>query len=187
MAKVGGSLDAAGRAMLEEDLRSPCTEEIAVFRAFARTVEAGQKQFIVLDTAPTGHTILLLDAAEAYHREVLETQADMPEAVRQLLPRLRDPALCHILIVTLAEATPVHEAERLQGDLARAGIKPYAWVINQSLLASSTHDPLLAERGRYELPFIGRVAGELSPRCALIAWKAVPPIGEEGLAGFLSD
>jgi arsenite-transporting ATPase len=185
LAKVGGTLDVAGRAMLEEDLRSPCTEEIAVFRAFARTVDAGQKQFVVLDTAPTGHTILLLDAAEAYHREVLRTQADMPEAVRELLPRLRDPELCHCIIVTLAEATPVHEAERLQADLARAGIKPYAWVINQSLLASGTKDPLLAERGHYELPFIRRVADELAPRCALIAWKAVPPVGEAGLLNLL--
>ena len=185
MTKRAARSTRAGR-LLEEDLRSPCTEEIAVFRAFARTVEAGQEQFVVLDTAPTGHTILLLDAAEAYHREVLRTQADMPEAVRQLLPRLRDPGFTSLL-VTLAEATPGARGGALQGDLARAGIKPYAWVINQSLLASGTHDPLLAERGRYELPFIGRVAGELSPRCALIAWKAVPPIGEAGLAGFLSD
>ncbi|MCR6632979.1 MAG: arsenical pump-driving ATPase, partial [Magnetospirillum sp.] len=107
LAKAGAGLDAAGRAMLEEDLRSPCTEEIAVFRAFARTVDEGRNGFVVLDTAPTGHTILLLDAAEAYHREVLRTQADMPEAVRQLLPRLRDSAFTRVLIVTLAEATPV--------------------------------------------------------------------------------
>ena len=121
LAKAGKSLDAGGQAMLEEDLRSPCTEEIAVFRAFARTVDEGRDGFVVLDTAPTGHTILLLDAAEAYHREVMRTQGDMPESVRQLLPRLRDPAYTHVLIVTLPEATPVHEAERLQGDLAVTG------------------------------------------------------------------
>ena len=124
-------LDAAGRAMLEEDLRSPCTEEIAVFRAFARTVDQGEDRFVVLDTAPTGHTILLLDAAEAYHREVMRTQTDMPQAVRALLPRLRDRDFTKAIIVTLPEATPVHEAERLQEDLARAGITPFAWVINQ--------------------------------------------------------
>ena len=183
--KTGKSLDANGLAMLEEDLRSPCTEEIAVFRAFAKTVEAGQNAFVVLDTAPTGHTILLLDAAEAYHREVMRVQGDMPESVRQLLPRLRDPAYTRVIITTLAEATPVHEAERLQQDLARAGIKPYAWVINQSLLASGTHNPLLAERGRYEIPFIRKVAEELSPRCALIPWLAEPPIGAKGLAGVM--
>ena len=147
LAKAAPNLDANGRAMLEEDLRSPCTEEIAVFRAFARAVDAGQDGFVVLDTAPTGHTILLLDAAEAYHREVSRTQGEMPEAVRQLLPRLRDPAFTRVLIVTLAEATPVHEAERLQADLRRAGIEPFAWVINQSLLASGTRHPLLRERG----------------------------------------
>ncbi len=171
LAKAGGALDAAGRAMLEEDLRSPCTEEIAVFRAFARTVHQGRDGFVILDTAPTGHTILLLDAAEAYHREVLRTEADMPEPVRLLLPRLRDPAYTRAIIVTLAEATPVHEAARLQEDLLRAGIRPFAWVINQSLLASGTTDPLLRERGRYEAPFMARVTQELSPRTALIAWR----------------
>ena len=183
--KTGKNLDASGLAMLEEDLRSPCTEEIAVFRAFAKTVEAGKNAFVVLDTAPTGHTILLLDAAEAYHREVMRVQGDMPEAVRQLLPRLRDLAYTRVIITTLAEATPVHEAERLQQDLARAGIKPFAWVINQSLLASGTHNPLLSERGRYEIPFIRKVAEELSPRCALIPWLAEPPIGAKGLAGIM--
>lgn len=174
LAKAGGNLDAAGRAMLEEDLRSPCTEEIAVFRAFARTVDQGKDRFVVLDTAPTGHTILLLDAAEAYHREVLRTQADMPEAVRSLLPRLRDPEYTRTIIVTLAEATPVHEAERLQQDLARAGIVPFAWVINQSLLASGTTDPLLAQRGYYERPFIARVADELAQRTTLLPWSVAP-------------
>jgi arsenite-transporting ATPase len=179
--KAGKSLNASGRAMLEEDLRSPCTEEIAVFRAFARTVDEGKDGFVVLDTAPTGHTILLLDAAEAYHREVMRTQGDMPEAVRQLLPRLRDKAFTHVLIVTLPEATPVHEAERLQGDLARAGIEPEAWVINQSLLASGTHDPLLCQRGIYEIPFIRRVVDSPGKKSALIPWLAEAPIGEHGL------
>jgi uncharacterized protein YjbI with pentapeptide repeats len=171
LAKAGANLDAAGRAMLEEDLRSPCTEEIAVFRAFACTVDQARNQFVVLDTAPTGHTILLLDAAEAYHREVLRTQADMPEAVRALLPRLRDPEFTRPIIVTLAEATPVHEAERLPQDLARAGITPYAWIINQSILASGTTDPLLTQRGSHEIPFIEQVVTQLARRTALIPWQ----------------
>lgn len=184
--RAGRHLDASGRALLEEDLRSPCTEEIAVFRAFARTVDAGRDGFVVLDTAPTGHTILLLDAAEAYHREVMRTQGDMPESVRLLLPRLRDPAYTRILIVTLPEATPVHEAERLQADLARAGIAPYAWVVNQSLLASGTTDPRLAQRGASELPLIDRVQGEPCPRCALVPWLAQAPIGPAGLASVVA-
>ncbi len=182
LAKAGKNLDANGRAMLEEDLRSPCTEEIAVFRAFARTVDEARDGFVVLDTAPTGHTILLLDSAEAYHREVLRTQGDLPEAVRQLLPRLRDPAFTRVFIVTLAEPTPVHEAERLQADLRRAGIEPHAWVINQSLLASGTADAVLALRGAYEIPFIERVADATrKDRVALIPWLPVPPVGIAGL------
>lgn len=185
LAKAGQHLDAGGRAMLEEDLRSPCTEEIAVFRAFARTVDEGKDGFVVLDTAPTGHTILLLDAAEAYHREVMRTQGDMPEAVLQLLPRLRDPGYTRVLIVTLPEATPVHEAERLSADLARAGIQPHAWVINQSLLASGTTHPVLCQRGAYEVPFIRRVADTLAKQSALIPWLAEAPVGERGLEHFV--
>ncbi|MEK8052843.1 arsenical pump-driving ATPase [Ideonella sp. DXS22W] len=185
--KAGAGLDASARAMLEEDLRSPCTEEIAVFRAFARTVDMAAQAFVVLDTAPTGHTILLMDSAEAYHREVNRTQqGELPEAVRTLLPRLRDPAFTRVLIVTLAEATPVHEAERLQADLRRARIEPYAWVINQSLLASGTQDPVLLQRARCEAPYIRQVQQTLSTRCALLPWQLSAPIGVEAL-GRLVD
>ncbi|MGN6644071.1 MAG: arsenical pump-driving ATPase, partial [Verrucomicrobiota bacterium] len=149
---TGAQLDANGRELLEEDLRSPCTEEIAVFRAFARTVSQGEDAFVVLDTAPTGHTLLLLDATESYHREVARKASDMPEEVRQLLPRLRDAQFTRVLIVTLPEATPVHEAAALQDDLHRAQIQPFAWVINQSFVGTGSRDPLLVARGRGEIP-----------------------------------
>ncbi len=181
LGRAAPTLDAEALALLEEDLRSPCTEEIAVFRAFARAVDGGKDGFVVLDTAPTGHTLLLLDAAQAYHREVLRTQGDLPAAVTQLLPRLRDPEFTRVLIVTLPEATPVHEAERLQRDLARAGITPFAWVINQSLAASATRHPLLAQRGDYERPFIQRVAKQLARRCSLVVWQAQAPVGVHAL------
>lgn len=181
LGRAGAGLDAHARAMLDEDLRSPCTEEIAVFRAFAETVEKARDAFVVLDTAPTGHTILLMDSAQAYHREVSRTQGDTPPSVRHLLPRLRDPAFTRVLIVTLAEATPVHEAERLQADLRRAGIEPFAWVINQSLLASGTHDPVLEQRGAYEAPFIEHVRRASASRSALLAWRGEAPVGPAAL------
>jgi len=187
LARAGKDLDPSGRAMLEEDLRSPCTEEIAVFRAFAREVDAGEQGFVVLDTAPTGHTILLLDAAEAYHREVMRARGEMPRAVSELLSRLRDSAFTRVIVITLAEATPVHEAERLQRDLARAGIMPFAWVIEQSLLASGTRDPVLSTRSACEIPFIRRVADELAPRCALVPWLAAPPVGLKGLLQLITQ
>ena len=181
LARAGTGLDPSARAMLEEDLRSPCTEEIAVFRAFASTVAQAAHGFVVLDTAPTGHTVLLMDSAEAYHREVGRTRGDLPEAVLNLLPRLRDPEFTRVLVVTLAEATPVHEAERLQDDLHRAGIEPFAWVIEQSLLASGTTDPVLAERGRCERPWVQQVMATDARRCALLAWQARPPVGAQAL------
>jgi arsenite-transporting ATPase len=163
------NLDGAGRALLEEDLRSPCTEEIAVFRAFARIVDEGVHGFVVIDTAPTGHTLLLLDAAESYHREVLRTSGRAPEEVRRLLPRLRDPAFTKILIVTLPEATPVHEAAALQRELLRAEIRPFAWVVNQSLVPLVVTDPILVRRRANERPFHAEVC-KLSGRVALVPW-----------------
>jgi arsenite-transporting ATPase len=150
MSTAGSGLDAQGKALLEEDLRSPCTEEIAVFRAFAETVAEGADRFVIIDTAPTGHTLLLLDAAESYHREVLKKPSGSPEAVQQLLPRLRDPEFTHVLLVTLPEATPIHEAMQLERDLARADIKAFAWVVNQSLTPLDVTDPVLRSRRAHE-------------------------------------
>lgn len=171
---AGANLDAAGRALLEEDLRSPCTEEIAVFRAFARIVDEGEQGFVVIDTAPTGHTLLLLDAAESYHREVLRTAGHAPEEVRRLLPRLRDPAFTKILLVTLPEATPVHEAAQLQRDLARADIHPFAWIVNQSLAPLRVSDPVLVRRRANEARFHAEVQ-ELATRVAVVPWASAEP------------
>jgi len=187
LAKSAPQLDAQGMALLAEDLRSPCTEEIAVFSAFARVVAEGQHGFVVLDTAPTGHTILLLDAAEAYHREVTRTLSDLPDAVRQLLPRLRDPGFTRVLLVTLPEATPVHEAARLQDDLQRAGIKPYAWIVNQSFAGDGFRDPVLVERGSREAPYIAEVRDRLATRFAVIPWKPEPPVGPKLLRELAGD
>lgn len=170
MAKAGLGVDAEGLAVLEEDLRSPCTEEIAVFRAFAEAVHQGKDRFVVLDTAPTGHTVLLLDAAQAYHREVLRTQAEMPESVVELLPRLRDPRFTKVLVVTLPEPTPVHEAARLQEDLRRAGIEPFAWVVNQSFAVSGTQDPLLWTKAVQEAVLIREVSA-LAPLHIVLPWR----------------
>jgi arsenite-transporting ATPase len=170
MAAAGEGLDAAGRALLAEDLRSPCTEEIAVFRAFAEAVAQGEDRFVVIDTAPTGHTLLLLDAAEAYHREVLRKPSASPEAVRQLLPRLRDAAYTHVLLVTLPEATPLHEAMQLERDLARAEITPYAWVVNQCLTTLAVTDPVLRARQAHEGAHLRELAAH-AKRIALETWR----------------
>lgn len=186
MKKAGAALDAQGKALLEEDLRSPCTEEVAVFRSFANIVAQGKDGFVVLDTAPTGHTILLLDAAQAYHREVLRQSSDMPESVSMLLPRLRDPSFTHVLIVTLPEATPVHEAKRLQTDLRRAGIEPFAWVINQSLSPVATKDPVLMSRKHNESQYIQEVSRELAHNLAIVPWLKEAPTGASGLSAMLT-
>jgi len=182
MGKAGANLDAQGKSLLEEDLRSPCTEEIAVFRAFADAVAAGANKFVVLDTAPTGHTVLLLDSALAYHREVTRQSSEMPEAVENLLPRLRDPDFARVLIVTLPEATPVHEAAALQRDLRRAEIEPYAWVINQVLSPLPLSDPLMQQRQSHEQKYLREVSEVHASRVAIIPWQIEPPTGLHGLS-----
>ena len=180
LAAAGPDLDEQGRALLEEDLRSPCTEEIAVFRAFSDVVARGQDDFVVLDTAPTGHSLLLLDATQCYHRDVARGLSEVPDAVAQLLPRLRDPEYTRVLIITLPEATPVHEAARLSEDLERAGIAPYSWIVNQSLAAAGAEHPTLAARARDEHPYLAEVAA-IAQRLALVAWQPHTSAGNQGL------
>jgi arsenite-transporting ATPase len=180
-------LDDEGRSLLEEDLRSPCTEEIAVFRAFARTIDAARERVVVLDTAPTGHTLLLLDAAQSYQREVQRTNADVPDEVSELLARLRDPEFARLLVVTLAESTPVHEADRLQADLRRAGIDPFGWVINASLAPGATTHPVLRARADGELAHIARVHQLSADGTWLVGWQPDPPIGTTALRLLAHD
>ena len=187
LGRAGADLDPQGRALLEEDLRSPCTEEIAVFRAFADAVAAGTNKFVVLDTAPTGHTILLLDSALAYHREVTRQSSDMPEAVENLLPRLRDPDFTRVLVVTLPEATPVHEAATLQSDLRRAEIEPFAWVLNQVLSPLPLVDPLMKLRQAHEQRYLREVKETHASRVVMIPWQIEPPTGLSGLRRVLQQ
>jgi len=177
----GGRLDPERLALLKEDLESPCTEEVAVFHAFSRLVNEARRGWVVLDTAPTGHTLLLLDTAGAYHREVLRNASPNAGRVTTPLMRLQDPDHTHVLIATLAETTPVEEARALQEDLRRANIEPWAWIINRSLAAARPHDPLLAHRAVRELPLIRRVDAELATRLAVVPHRVRPPVGLEAL------
>lgn len=157
---------------VEEDLRSPCTQEIAVFRAFAQIVEKSENEVVVIDTAPTGHTLLLLDSTESYNREIQRSQGDVPESVRKLLPKLKNADETEVIIVTLAEATPVYEAMRLEEDLKRAGIKSKWWIINSSLYAANTTNNILKAKASNEIVWINKVNEISKGNFAVIEWKA---------------
>jgi len=180
----GKHLDARGRAMLEEDLRSPCTEEIAVFQAFSRIIREAGDHFVVMDTAPTGHTLLLLDATGAYHREVARHMEGKSGRFVTPMMRLQDPEQTKVLIVTLPETTPVLEAAALQDDLRRAGIEPWAWIINQSLAAAQPESGLLRLRAAQELSQIQAVMNEHANRLAVVALQQHEPVGIERLLGL---
>lgn len=186
MASKGKKLDAHGRALLEEDLRSPCTEEIAVFQAFSRIIREAGRKFVVMDTAPTGHTLLLLDATGAYHRDISRQMTDAGVRFTTPMMQLQDASRTKVLIATLAENTPVQEAAKLQQDLRRAGIEPWAWIINNSLAASQTRSPLLQARAAKELPFIRAVASEHAQRYAVVPLQPEEPVGITRLLALLT-
>ncbi|CAN5391906.1 arsenite efflux transporter ATPase subunit ArsA [soil metagenome] len=175
LATKGAALDEQGRSMLEEDLRSPCTEEVAVFQAFSRVIGESRQKFVVVDTAPTGHTLLLLDATGSYHREVARQLGNRQFTTP--LMRLQDPQLTKVIIVTLAETTPVLEAAGLERELVRAQIQPWAWVVNNSLAAARPTAPLLRRRAAAELPEIAKVRGEYADRIAVVPLLAAEPVG----------
>jgi arsenite-transporting ATPase len=168
--------------MLEEDLRSPCTEEIAVFQAFSKVIRESSRHFVIMDTAPTGHTLLLLDATGSYHKDIMRHQGENAQA-RLVTPmmRLQDPDQTKIVIVTLPETTPVLEAAHLQEDLKRASIYPWGWIINSSLAAAATTQPILQKRAFSEQEQIAKVRDELSTRFAVVPMQADEPVGVEKL------
>ncbi|WP_273762114.1 arsenical pump-driving ATPase [Aeromonas hydrophila] len=181
LATKGASLDEQGRALLEEDLRSPCTEEIAVFQAFSRIIREAGKRFVVMDTAPTGHTLLLLDATGAYHREIARQMGGKGMHFTTPMMQLQDPKQTKVMIVTLPEPTPVQEAANLQADLRRAGIEPWAWVVNHMLAPASVTSPLLAQRAYRQQPHIDAVKGEHAQRYAVVPLLATEPVGVKAL------
>jgi len=182
MATRGATLDDEGRAFLAEDLRSPCYEEVAVFTAFSRLISEARRSFVVLDTAPTGHSLLLLDATGAYHRQVVQGYKEQYSGqVVTPLMKLQDPSYSKVLLVTLAETTPVSEAAQLQADLRRARIEPYAWIINSSLAAAGSRDPLLAQRIAAELAQIDDVRQHHARRVGIVPWMTEEPVGPERL------
>ena len=171
--KAAEAMTSADMEYIEEDLRSPCTQEIAVFKAFAEIVDKADNEIVVIDTAPTGHTLLLLDATQSYHKEVERTQGEVTGAVANLLPRLRNPKETEVVIVTLPEATPVFEAERLQMDLQRAGINNKWWVVNACLALTDTQNSFLKAKAQNELVWIQKVDQLSQGNTALIAWRNV--------------
>ncbi|MGZ8160707.1 MAG: ArsA-related P-loop ATPase, partial [Methylobacter sp.] len=180
-------LDTQGRKLLEEDLRSPCTEEIAVFQAFSRIIREAGKKFVVMDTAPTGHTLLLLDATGAYHREISRQMGSSRLHYTTPMMQLQDTKRTKVLIVTLAETTPVLEAANLQVDLRRAGIEPWAWIINTSVAAATSNSPLLRQRAANELREINAVATTHAQRYAVVPLLREEPVGVTRLLELAGD
>ena len=181
LATKGAALDEQGRALLEEDLRSPCTEEIAVFQAFSRIIREAGKRFVVMDTAPTGHTLLLLDATGAYHREIARQMGNKGLHFTTPMMQLQDPKQTKVLIVTLPEPTPVQEAANLQADLRRAGIEPWGWLINHSLQQAAVSSPLLQLRAERQHPYVEAVEQQHASRYAVVPLLAEEPVGPDAL------
>lgn len=171
LATARQTMKAADVDYVAEDLRSPCTQEIAVFRAFANIVAQNDSDVVVIDTAPTGHTLLLLDSTQSYAQEVKRTAGDVPQAIIDLLPRLQDPQQTEIVMVTLPETTPVYESMRLNEDLNRAQIAHTWWLVNQSMLATQTTHPCLQARAQNEVEWIEKVKDVSANHFAVEQWQ----------------
>ena len=170
------------KKLILEDLKSPCTEEVAVFHAFSKAISMAKRQFVVMDTAPTGHTLLLLDTAGSYHRDIMRNNINAGK-LRTPYMSLQDQELSKIILVSLPETTPMREAASLQDDLKRAGIKPYAWLINQSLsMLSGITDPLLKSRANAETEVIKTIKTNYAGRTF-----GIPFIAEKKLLPALLD
>jgi len=164
---------------VKEDLRSPCTQEIAVFRAFADIVAKSRDEIVVLDTAPTGHTILLLESTQNYNQQIENSGGAVSDAEKELLPRLKDSNETEVIIVTLAETTPFYEAKRLLDDLKRAGLAVRWWVINASYSMADTKSDFLRAKATAELQWIHEVDNISDGQYAIIPWKPFEVKGEK--------
>ncbi len=178
----GKGLDEEGKKLILEDLKSPCTEEVAVFHAFSKAISMAKRKFVVMDTAPTGHTLLLLDTAGSYHRDIMRNNINAGR-LRTPYMALQDPLLSKIILVSLPETTPMREAGSLQEDLQRAGIKPYAWLINQSLsMLDGISDPILKSRAHAEIEVINTIKNKYAQRT-----YGIPFIAEKRLLPALIE
>lgn len=157
---------------IKEDLRSPCTQEIAVFRAFADVVDRADDEVVVIDTAPTGHTLLLLDSTESYNTEIEKNQGNVPESAKKLLPRLKNSDETEVLIVTLAEPTPFYESVRLEEDLKRAGIYSKWWIINSSIAKTDSINKTLEAKANSELEWIDKIDKRTDGNFTIIPWSS---------------
>ena len=124
--------------------------------------------------------MLLLDATGAYHRDIVRQMGTQGHFTTPMM-QLQDPKQTKVLIVTLAETTPVLEAANLQTDLRRAGIEPWAWVINNSVAAAKVTSPLLKQRAHNELREIEAVSKHQASRYALVPLQQEEPIGVQRL------
>lgn len=186
MEKAAETLSKDDLDYLVEELSSPCTQEIAVFRAFADIVDKSEEEIVVIDTAPTGHTLLLIDATQNYHKQIEKTHGETPESVMKLLPKLRDKNLTEVIVITHPEATPVYEAKRLEKDLKRAGINNKWWVVNSSLYASNINHKILKSRGREEAKWINEVNTVSNGNYVVVKWQ-VEELKDDSLKNLLNE
>jgi arsenite-transporting ATPase len=132
--------------------------------------------------------MLLMDATGAYHHQMMrELEGHGSAHLVTPLMRLQDPNYTKIILVTLPETTPVLQAKVLQDDLRRASIEPFAWVINKSILAADTQDPLLQARLAVEAQQMAKVENGLAKKTYVLPWLARPPIGVEALGKLVAQ
>lgn len=153
-------------AAMEEELNSPCTEEMAAFDKFIRFIEGREYDVVVFDTAPTGHTLRLLDLPFDYAKQVemmvaTEESAGVKQETqnrfREIISLLRDKDRAVFSFVLYPESTPIMESYRAMLDLKHAGIETRLVVANLILPEEVCVNDFFRNRRRMQMKHLKEI------------------------------
>ncbi len=145
---------------VEEQMSGPCTEEIAGFDRFIDCLDRADYERVVFDTAPTGHTLRLLELPSAWTEHLdasatgggqtclgpVQALAASREQYRRAMAILRSPAECALVLVAQGERTAVEETLRSWSELTRLEIVPQALVVNGLIPPAAADNPFFRAR-----------------------------------------
>jgi arsenite-transporting ATPase len=153
-------------ATMEEELNSPCTEEMAAFDKFIQYIEGRDYEVVVFDTAPTGHTLRLLDLPFDYAKQVemmssaaesIENKETAQHRFRDIISTLRDKDMTVFSLVLYPESTPIMESYRAMLDLKEAGIETQLVIANMVLPEKVCSNNFFKNRRQMQLKYLQEI------------------------------
>jgi arsenite-transporting ATPase len=158
-------------ATMEEELNSPCTEEMAAFDKFIQYIEERDYEVVVFDTAPTGHTLRLLDLPFDYAKQVemmvgatesVEAKKTAQNRFRDIISTLRDTNRTVFSLVLYPESTPIMESYRAMLDLKEAGIETQLVIANMVLPEEVCTNSFFRNRKQMQVKYLEEIKKRFS-------------------------